>query len=169
MPVAREGGFSYIDVMIAVTILLVGVLTFGAALTAAVVRTQESEEQLQAKQICTSTLESIFSARELQSATFGWDAIGGVSASPGAFLEGPQPVYEEPGADGIVGTADDSVGGTPVPGFEREIVITRRLDTDFTPPRDNLKEVTVRVTYAVGGGRRVEEISTWIANYQFEP
>jgi type II secretory pathway pseudopilin PulG len=163
-----ERGFSYIDVMIAMSILLVGILTFGAALTAAIVRTQESEEQLQAKQICISTLEAVFSVRELKSAGFGWNAIAGNSEAAGVFLEGVQAVYETPGVDGIPGTADDATGGVLIPGFHREIVITRQLDTDFTPARDNMKEITIRVTYRVGGGQRVEEITTWIAEYQFE-
>ena len=168
--VARsERGFSYIDVLIAITILLVGILTFAAAMTAAVVRTQESEEQLQAKQIATSTLESIFSVRELRTSGFGWDSIGTTTGTPtGVFLSGSQPVYSGPGPDGIVGTADDSSGTTVVPGFRREIQVTQRLDTDFSPPRDNLKEVTVRVTYRVGRANRVEEVTTFIANYEFD-
>lgn len=173
---SSQDGFSYVDIMIALTILLVGVLTLGAALTAAVVRTDESEEQLRAKQVVTSTLESIFSARDLKTPGFTWDAIANDSEPAGVFLTGPQAVYDGTGPDGIVGTADDRAGADgivgnsddlqPVTGYQRDIVVSRILDTSFTPPADNLKVVTVTVTYSVGRADREVAIATYVANYQ---
>lgn len=54
-----ESGFSYVDVMIAMTILLIGILTLAAALTAAFVQTTAGENQLRGKAIATSTLENV--------------------------------------------------------------------------------------------------------------
>src|SRR4051812_17132179 len=56
----NESGFSYIDVMIALVILMVGILASAAALTANLVRSFETEKQVVAKQIALSTIESIF-------------------------------------------------------------------------------------------------------------
>ena len=52
----NERGFSYIDVMIALVILLVGILASTAALTANLVRSYETEKQVIAKQIALSTI-----------------------------------------------------------------------------------------------------------------
>lgn len=148
----NQQGFTYIDVMCGVMILLIGILALTSALTTAVVRTTESEKRLVAKQLATSTLESIFSARDLKVPGFGWAAIGNADASTGfdglrqgIFLVGKQPIYPSGGADRIIGTRDDKCGTaginsstgvclgtdeTPVSGFQREIVITDICDPD---------------------------------------
>ena len=69
-------GFSYVDVMIGLVILMVGILGATQALTANLLRSYESEKQIVAKQLALSTIESVFSAREI--------------ASPGS-VEGTQP------------------------------------------------------------------------------
>ena len=85
----NEAGFSYVDVMIAVTILLVGVMAMLSAITSGIVMTTTSQQQLSAKQYAQSTIESIFSARDIE--TLGFDAIGNVgdtSIPGGVFLSG---------------------------------------------------------------------------------
>ena len=112
MSLNNEQGFTYVDVLIGVLILLIGVMALAAAVTAAVTRTREGEQQLIARQFAASTLESIFSARDMSA--LGWDAIGNVGTNPvggvnrGVFLTGQQQVRPNAGADGIVGTADDA-------------------------------------------------------------
>lgn len=159
-----EKGFSFVDVIIAVTIVLVGVLALSGAMSVALLRTQDTEEQLRAQQVVTSTLESIFSVRDLKTLT--WEKIAYTTdPTPGVFVAGVQPVYDGPGPDGIVGTADDATGTTVVPTYTREIVITPVLDPDLLIY--NAKRVLVRVNYKVGGGNRSEEIETWLTNYKF--
>jgi len=179
----RESGFSFIDVMIAVSILLVGVLALGAALTIAIARAQESEEQIRAKQIATTTAESIFAARDIQTQSLGWSAIRNGTGIPdaqgvGSFLTGFQPVYDGPGQDGIVGTADDSRGPDGIAGnaddhrlidgYTRQIQITSLPDdVGFNPPRDNFKQVVVTINYSVNNAPRSVDVTTFIALYQF--
>src|ERR1041384_6840955 len=106
-----EAGFSYIDVMVAVTILLVGIMAMLSAITGGIVMTTTSQQHLAAKQYAQSTIEAIFSARDLDELTFS--AIGNVGDTTipgGVFLSGDQVIYPSPGRDGIVGTADDAAG-----------------------------------------------------------
>jgi type II secretory pathway pseudopilin PulG len=136
-----EAGFSYIDVLIGITILLIGVLAMISAMTSAVFMTTQNQNQLTAKQIAASTLESIFSVRDIRVLQFS--AIGNVGDPQipgGIFLNGPQPIWPTAGKDGIVGTADDKDGpdgipnsgdeGVPMQGFQRQIKITNIPDPD---------------------------------------
>lgn len=59
----RQAGFSYIDVMIALVIMMVGILAMVGALSANLVRSLESEKRTLAKQLALSTIESIISAK----------------------------------------------------------------------------------------------------------
>jgi hypothetical protein len=173
-------GFSFVDVMVAMAVLLVGVLAFCAALTAAVIRSDESEELMRARQLGSSTLESVFAARDLELFGLGWEAIANDDdpSGLGMFVTGAQPVYDSTGPDGIVGTADDGAGAdgvvdtaddlAPLPGLARSITVTRILDQDFTPPADNLKRITVRILYRVNNAPRDVELSTYVARYERE-
>jgi type II secretory pathway pseudopilin PulG len=165
----NEKGFTYIDVMIALLVLMIGVLGLAGAIYAAVVRSRDAEQQQKAKQYANSTLESIFSARDIDK--LGWDSInhkdtctGGTD--DGVFLCGKNALYPEAGTDGVLGTSDDS--GTAVKGFEREIVITDIDDTDR--PKANgfpimFRTVKVSIHYQVAGFTRTENTSTVITNY----
>src|SRR5690349_13567952 len=110
----NEGGFSYIDVMIALVILMIGILASTAALTANLVRSFETEKQAVAKQVALSTIESIFSARDIAKpgAIAGWNSIGNVGSNPdqsgspqGVFLDDFRPIRAGMGWDGVAGTA----------------------------------------------------------------
>lgn len=111
-----EAGFSYIDAIIAIVILMVGILGATGALTANLLRSYESEKQIIAKQLALSTIESIFSARDIsrKGSIEGWDSIGNVGqnvvngVSKGVFLTDWRPVREDIGSDGVAGTADDA-------------------------------------------------------------
>lgn len=186
----NERGFSYIDVMIALVILMVGILASAAALTANLVRSYETEKQVIAKQTALSTIESIFSARDIArtGAISGWDSIGNVGSNPdssgtpqGVFLTEFRPIRENLGWDGVAGTADDAcaagaacqVAGRPdntsevLNGFERRIVITDLQDSERpTPPHPiSRRRIDVTVRYWVNQLRREQTVSTIIANY----
>jgi hypothetical protein len=168
-----ERGFSLIDVMIGMTILLVGVLALAAALTGALVRTEESEEELIAKQHATTAAESIFSARDV--ATLGWAAAqntsGTCSGGPGVFCRGRREIRANTGADGLHGTSDDS--GAVISGFTREVVITSVNDPDGNG-LDNtsgfpvsLRQITVTVYYRVRAAERQVSLTTFIGDYRY--
>ncbi|MBA3439778.1 MAG: hypothetical protein H0T92_07910 [Pyrinomonadaceae bacterium] len=166
---ADERGFTYLDVLVGMMILSVGIMALAAAVTGAVVRSRELEQQLIAKQHAASTLESIFSARDLE--TLGWDAVGNVGTNivtgvaRGIFLTGQQPIEPDPGADRIVGTADDT--GSAVGGFQRQITITDINDPQRPSPPNPImmREVRVIIFYQAGTIWRQEAVSTVAANY----
>lgn len=172
----NQEGFSYIDVLIAITLLSIGLLALVAAVTASVMQTRAGEQNLLAKQYGASTLESIFSARDI--GVLGWDAVGNVGSNPdpntgvmqGKFSVGRKPIYLDDGADNIMGTDDDT--GTPVKGFDRQIVITDICDPDRPSANCNpsgsyavmMRKVEVTIYYQVTGGWRSEKTTTIISN-----
>lgn len=188
-------GFSYIDVMIALVILMVGILAMLSGISAAVVMASSQERQLTAKQIITSSMESIMSAKETDLnrpaalTRLGWPAVGNVGSNidpgpdgvpgtgddglpQGIFVTGFQEVNTGAGLDEIVGTADDD--GGVVPGFQREIVVTDVCDPDrpsynCPTPDDNpvmIRTVLITITYFVGTSERREVLRTVLTNYE---
>ena len=173
-----ESGFSYIDVMIALVILLVGILALLSGLSGSILQARGQEQQLLAKQIATSTMESIMSVKETDPARLGWNAVGNVGSNldangnpQGIFVTGIQTVKTDAGPDEVIGTSDDT--GTVVPNVERRIVITDLCDPDrpssiCTPAgtfRIKFRSVDVTVTYNVGALQRQERISTVLTDY----
>lgn len=189
-PKKSEQGFSYIDVMVALTIMLVGILAMTGAVMANLVRSYDTDKQAIAKQLALSTIESVFAAKEIKkndnSGTFvtGWDSIGNVGNNPvngtpqGIFMTGFRPVRVEEGADGIFGTADDACNegaGCPganntvnnsavLKGYQRQIVITDVQENPNEPIKKRLVVVTVQ--YNINGGTRQEQMSTLVSLYQ---
>jgi hypothetical protein len=189
---SNEKGFSYIDVMIAVVIMMVGVLAMVGALTANLMRSYEGERRIVAKQLALSTLESIISAKEIMRPGIidGWPSIRNVSASPtpgaidGIFLNGWCPVRDEMGYDGVAGTIDDACSGTGscvvsgrppntsplISGYDRQIVITDIADPERPAPNGiSRRRIDVSVRFFVNRSARVETASTIVTNYYTEP
>jgi hypothetical protein len=188
----NEKGFSYIDVMIAIVIMMVGVLAMVGALTANLMRSYEGERRIVAKQMALSTLESIISAKEIDrpGVIDGWPSIRNASVSPpagvpdGIFLNGWCPVRDEMGFDGVAGTIDDACSGTGscivsgrppntsaiLAGYERQIVITDVPDPERPPPNGvSRRRIDVSVRFFVNRSARVETASTIVTNYYTEP
>jgi Tfp pilus assembly protein PilV len=175
----KEAGFSYVDVMIAVTVLLVGVMAMLSAITSAIVMTTTSQQQLAAKQYSQSTIEAIFSTRDVTPDVLGFDAIGNVgdaSIPGGVFLSGDRQFYSTAGPDGIIGTADDAAGadgilGTSddspaVDGFTRQITITNVPDPDRPSAAISLRQVDVTISYWLGRSQYRETMTSYVANYR---
>lgn len=189
---SSEKGFSYIDVMIAIVIMMVGVLAMVGALTANLMRSYEGERRIVAKQLALSTLESIISAKEIDrpGVIDGWPSIRNVSATPtpgvpdGIFLNGWCPIREEMGFDGVAGTIDDACAGTGscivsgrpsntsplIAGLERQITITDVPDPERPPPNAvSRRRIDVSVRFYVNKSARIETASTIVTNYYTEP
>lgn len=179
--VANQSGFSYVDVMVAITILLVGVLGLVAAITRGIALTTVSQEMLTAKQLAAATMESVFTARELDSTELGWESIGNIGSSTvplGKFMVGDQLIYPTSGYDGIVGTADDYKGpdgvagngddGTAMDGFTRRITIADIPDPTRPTAPITLRRVEVTINYWTSGRQRTETFTSFIANYRTE-
>jgi hypothetical protein len=173
----KEEGFSYVDVMIAVTVLLVGVMAMLSAITSAIVMTTTSQQQLAAKQYAQSTVEAIFSARDVDA--LGFDAVGNVGDAnipAGVFVTGDIAFYSTAGPDGIIGTADDKAGADgivgnsddspAIDGFTRQITITNVVDPDRPAAPISLRQVDVTVSYWLGKSQYRETMTSYVANYR---
>jgi prepilin-type N-terminal cleavage/methylation domain-containing protein len=173
----KEKGFSLIETMIALVILTIGILGALSALTFGIVNVRGSEQRLRAKEIARSSIDTVFSLRDLilfdsqfTGMTYDWNTMqtsNGVNG--GIFLPGWTPIRENPGLDGIFGTADDacpvggaceSAGNPVVEGFQRNVVIVDLPQNGLVQKR----QITVAVSYWVGGLQRVESQSTLIAD-----
>jgi type II secretory pathway pseudopilin PulG len=185
----KESGFSYVDVMIALVIMLIGVLSMVGALSANIVRSLESEKRTMAKQLALSTIESIVSAKDIErpGVVDGWESLRNVQTGlptgeiNGIFLTGFNPVRTDVGSDGVAGTADDAcsgsgsctVSGEPantsplMKGFQRQIVITDVDDPERPHPPNPItrRRIDVTIKYFVNQATRTELTSTLITNY----
>ena len=184
-----QSGFSYVDVMIAIVIMLVGVLALVGALAANLVRSMEAEKRIAAKQLALSTIESINAAKEIQrtGVVDGWDSLRNTMTSVpigetnGIFSTGYNPVRVDAGWDGVFGTIDDAcagsgpcvVSGRPnntsalAMGFQREIVIADVADPERPSPPNPItrRRIDVNIKYFVNQATQFETISTIITNY----
>ncbi len=175
-----ESGFSYIDVMIGLVIMMVGILAMLAAISWSVVQAAGHEQQLLAKQVATSTLESIMAVKETDPTRMGWPAVGNVGSNPdpvsgvaqGIFSVGFNAVRVNAGTDEVVGTADDT--GTTISQLRRRIVITDICDPDRPSPvicnpagtaPVRIRSVQITITYNVGGLQRQEQVATVLTDY----
>lgn len=189
MKVNSSSGFSYVDVMIALVITMFGILALLSALTFGVAQAQGQEDQMAAKHVASSTMESIMSLKETDPDRLGWIAVGNEGTNPdatgtfrGVFVNGTQPVRAEAGPDNIFGTTDDN--GAVIPGMTREIVITDECDPDrpspncvpCTPtPTPNcatpgtapvrIRALMVTVRYFAGNIQRQETLTTVLTDY----
>ncbi|MBK9215904.1 MAG: hypothetical protein IPM59_09955 [Chloracidobacterium sp.] len=175
-----QAGFSYIDVMIAIVILTIGILALMAGMSAAVLHAKGQDQQMIAKQTAASTMESIMSVKETDPDRMGWTKIGNVGTNPingvpqGIFVAGMQNVFPDAGPDQILGTSDDT--GTPSVSLQREIVITDQCDPDRPsyncpipgPSAVRIRSVQVKVRYFVGSLAREEQLTTVLTDYAVE-
>lgn len=166
--------------MFALIILMVGIMAMLSAISWSIVQANGSEQQLLAKQVATSTLESIMSVKETDPLRLGWAAVGNVGSNPdpatgvaqGIFPTGFQAVRVDAGPDEIAGTADDT--GATIGQLRRRIVVTDVCDPDRPSPvictpagtsPVRIRTVQVTITYNVGGLQRQEMVQTVLADY----
>lgn len=177
----NAGGFSLIETMIALVIMTVGIFAALSALSFSLFSIQESEKKTIAKENVRSTLETIFSIRDLAlfdgdnpTSLYNWDTLAvNNGGNNGIFVSGWTPIREDPGADGLIGTADDACAGSGscvvngytnnsplLDQFERSIQVT-----DISQNGNVRKKyITVSVRYAIKGMQRVVSESSIMAN-----
>ncbi|MFZ0432967.1 MAG: prepilin-type N-terminal cleavage/methylation domain-containing protein [Candidatus Acidiferrales bacterium] len=171
----EQAGFTLVETVIALVVLSVGVLSLAAMLATGLVYMNGSQKSFIAHQKAAEAVESIYTARDIQQAS--WVNINNTGTG-GIFLAGPQPLCD-PGPDGIVGTADDNCNipdyiltpgpdgilGTaddvkvPLSGFTRQITIAD------VPGRAGLRSITVVVTFTTGAFTRTYTLQTNISEY----
>ena len=172
---SAQGGFTLIETMIAMTIMGIGIVALLAAFGAAVNATQNSQENLIAREKAQQALESVYTARNTQQITFsqianvasggiftngatqllcaGPDGLVNTSDDVNCPASGPCAAGPEcvvlPGPDGILGTADDLP--MSLSNFTRSIQINSTLESDGVTVDPTLKQIVVTITYTVGG------------------
>jgi hypothetical protein len=161
--------------MIAMLVLTVGAVGMAAVFLKGMQAAGSSPTELVATQKAAEAIESVFSARD--SHTITWDKLR--NANQGIFVKEPQSMLVA-GDDGILGTSDDGKEGAqsgvletvvlPGPdqligtaddrketlhGFTREIRIS---DVE-----DDLRLITVIITYPAGGTTRKYTLTSYIS------
>jgi prepilin-type N-terminal cleavage/methylation domain-containing protein len=181
---ARQDGFSLIELMVAMSILMVGLLGLAQVFYFGVAIVGTSSAQLIAREKAREAIESVHTARDTRTITWAqirnvgapdcsaWPtttATGGgrfttaehdlLDAGPDGLVATTDDTGTEktPGADNLLGTADD----VPLSGFRRQITIC-----DIGP---NLRQIAVTIRYngsnAVGTPRRTYTLVTYISSF----
>ena len=161
-PTQRQEGFTLIEVMISIVIMTVGLVSLLGVFGLAMASTQTSQQNAISKQLANEALEGILTARETANVT--WAQIAN-TGSGGIFLSGFNPI-DLPGADGIIGTADDAAAGPqilqmpgpdgifgtaddvflPLSNYQRQILIVPATDSNGNPIA-TLDVVTITIQY----------------------
>lgn len=178
---SSERGFSLIEMIIAMLILTIGVLSLAGLLAAAVRAVGGSSYRLIAREKAREAIESVHAARD--TGRVSWPDINNVS-NGGIFLNGEH-ALRQAGVDGIVNTADDEAADFEVqwrPGpdgvlgtaddvevslgenFTREVRIEPLLNPDGNVSQ-TLRQVTVIIRYSTEGAPRTYSLSTYISSY----
>ncbi len=181
----RSAGFTLLEVMIAIVVLVIGILGIAAILADGMAYMSMAQDDYIAQEKAMEAVESIFTARDMGQAT--WNTICNVGSSVcsgGIFVTGANALCD-PGPDGIVGTADDFIGTScavradsiivpsstgvenlasgslqALSNFKRTITITA------VPSIANLRQIQVTITYSSGRFRnRTFTMTTNISNF----
>jgi type II secretory pathway component PulJ len=167
-----QSGFSLLETVFAIGILSVGALGMAGIFTQGMQRTMSSPDELIATAKAAEAVESVFSARD--SHTVAWAQLRNESFG-GIFLNGPQPL-KTPGADGVVNTHDDGpdIESFDLPGPDQRLGTaddaTKTL-SGFTREiriadlSDDLRSITVTVTYKSGPATRSYTITAYISTW----
>ena len=186
-----EDGFSLLEVMISMAVLTVGLVSLLGVFGLAMASTQTSQQDMIAKQLANEALESVVTARN--TSQIQWDDIQNVGATCssstgtcGLFVTGATPIYKA-GADGIFGTADDSIAGMqtltepgpdgifgtaddvsiPLTGYKRTILISPVVDYNNNVV-SSLRGINITVQYSTTQTRlpKTYVLSSFISQYQ---
>jgi pilin/secretion family protein with methylation motif len=182
----REDGFSLMETVVALSILMVGLLGLAQVFYFGMSIVGTSSAQLIAREKAREAIESVHTARDTRVIT--WAQIRNAAApncgawvnttanGGGTFLNGQQNLLAA-GADGLVYTGDDAgqemtpgpdntlgtADDIPLVGFTREIAI---CDINGNA---NLRQIAVTIRYngssAVGNQRRTYTLTTYISSF----
>jgi prepilin-type N-terminal cleavage/methylation domain-containing protein len=153
------GGFSLLEMVIAMFILTIGLLAVAQAISYSLMASNRGRGVTNAKMLIVSILEQMETLRDTGQLHFNEISNSQVVGSTfRGFPDTFQPVSTVPGADGVFGTADDLIdpvtGQTNTalarPGVTRKIIITTLADNDY------LKKIEVTLRYSPNGGEMKE-------------
>lgn len=178
-PSAYDGGFTLIEVMVAIVVLATGVLALVGVFAIGVQKVSTSTPMLIAREKAREAVESVHAARD--TGELSWATVNNV-ANGGVFLGGAQPLktpgndglvntaddgavetMRKPGADGVLNTVDDEV--VALNDFTREVAITTLAFDASAVINPNLRQVTVNVRYKVHNTWRTYTLVTYVSSY----
>ena len=170
-----EGGFSLLEMVVAMLILTIGLLGVASAISYALMASNRGRGITNSKMLIVGILEQMETLRDTGQLHF--TEISNAQVLGSTFTGFPdtfQPISRTPGPDGIFGTADDlrdpgpdGVYNTPDdfsnpalarPGISRKIIIATLPDNDF------LKKITVTLRYSPNGGETQELVCSSYLN-----
>jgi type II secretory pathway pseudopilin PulG len=173
-------GFSMIEVIIAMAILMVGLLGLLALIGSGFTATVHAQEDLVAKQKARELLEAVYSSRD--DAAMGWSQIQNDTVVGGAYKSGWQPLLRvTPNTNQILGTSTPGEGPTadyvlapdvagnlnvqiPLTKYQRRVDILPVLNPDGSVNQNlRLISVTVRVQ---GPPNRDYTVAGYISSYR---
>ena len=170
-----EGGFSLLEVIVAMFIITIGLIGVASAISYALMASNRGRGTTNAKMLIVSILEEMETMRDTGQLHFNEISNSQVVGStftgfPATF----QPVSTTPGPDGVFGTADDLIDPGPDrvygnsddftnpalarPGVSRQIIISTLPDNDY------LKKIQVTLRYSPGGGETRELVCSGYLN-----
>ena len=161
----KQRGFTLVEVLISMVVLTIGLVSLLGIFAMAMAKTQGSQQDLIAKQVAQEAYEALFTARE--TANISWAQIQNVgtgSIPDGIFVTGLQQVRQA-GAEGIMGTADDSaapVQSMTLPGPDGIVGTT----DDITLPLTNFQR-SIAITPVVNGGVIASDLRTVTVTVQY--
>lgn len=163
-----QQGFSLIEVMISMAILVIGLVSLLGVFGIAMAATQTSQQNTIAKQLANEAMEGILTARETSNIT--WAQINNTGAG-GIFVAGFTPIYN-PGVDGIIGTVDDVAAGLQtmdVPGQSGIFAGNcPAAGPDQCVPLDNYtRQIQILPVFPVGGGPAYTNLRAVIITVQY--
>lgn len=171
----KQAGFTLVETLIALVILAVGVIGLEGMLATGLTYMVTAKDDYIAQQKAAETIESIFTARDIQQAS--WANINNTGAG-GIFVPGANQICDPgpdqidgtldddctkpdfiryPGPDGIMGTADDVL--IPLSNFTRTIQIN---DVAGFP---GLRQITVTINYTSGRFNKQYVFTTNISQF----
>jgi len=173
-----QKGFTLLETMIALVVLAIGVLGLAGMLADSLSYMQASQADFIAQQKAQEAAEAIYTAK--YNNPNDWAQISNnTGANPaGLFMTGPQPLLE-PGADGLVGSINDTGSSpeytiTPGPdgklGTPDDVKIfltnfTRTIEITNDPTDTNLRNIKITINYRVGRFTRSYVLQTDISAF----
>ena len=165
-----QQGFSLLETLIAIVVLMIGLMAVLSTFVLAIGSTTFVQFDSVARQKATEAMESIFTARQTSQIRF--DQIQNQGAGNGIFTVGFTPMGDA-GNDGLDNTADDTPAQPIIlPGPSgviknnaEDVVVdlsnfTRQVQIADVAGNPNVRQITVTVRYPVPQG--------WFRNYQVQ-
>ncbi len=171
---APESGYSLLEVMMAVFVSVIGLVSLLALFSQSVVTMVLVQEELIAKQKAREAMESIYTARNTQTSFADIENIG----NGGIFEDGFKPL-KLAGNDGLIGTLDDGAVETLLlPGPDGQLGngddinrtlsnFERQIEISPVGSYPDLKQITVTVRYTTTQGwQRSFQASSYVSRYR---